>query len=281
MGESDETNNDCASDSVAVRAPDLSVGQSDDAFGQVNQGGAWHWVLTVANTGDADATFAPGATIVQDELDNSAGLTYGQPTVQDVNAVTNSGNITCSISSAKTLTCTASGSPVTVSSGTGTFDVSILVTPSQNGAFTSPRPSGACQADPSNAIVESDETNNDCRSADIVDPSRDAVAVYSSVDLGVTNVASPDPNVVAGSLGGADNLTHTLTLTNHGPDPTIGATVTIDFGTEGLPAGVQLASATPSAGSYDAVNGIWTVGSLANNAAGDPHADVQRADGHR
>ena len=92
------------------------------------------------------------------------------------------------------------------------------------------------------------------------------MAVYSSVDLGVTDVASPDPNVVAGSLGGADNLTHTLTLTNHGPDPTIGATVTIDFGTEGLPAGVQLASATPSAGSYDAVNGIWTVGSLANNA---------------
>ncbi len=180
--------------------------------------------------------------------------------------MTNWGNITCSISSAKLLTCTASGSPVTVSAATGTFDVSILVTPSQNGAFTSPRASGACQADPSNAIVESDETNNDCRSADIVDPSRDAVAVYSSVDLGVTDVASPDPNVVAGSLGGADNLTHTLTLTNHGPDPTIGATVTIDFGTEGLPAGVQLASATPSAGSYDAVNGIWTVGSLANNA---------------
>ena len=232
VGESDNTNNDCPPNGVQVRAPDLSVGQSDDAFGQVNQGSAWHWVLTVANTGNADATFAPGTTIVQDDLDNSGGLAYGQPTVQGVNAVTNWGNIACSINSAKRLTCTATGSPVTMSSGSGTFDVSILVTPSQKGVYTSPRTSGSCTADPSGAILESNETNNDCRLGGL--DVADTVAVYSSVDLGVTDVGSPDPNVVAGSLGGADNLTHTITVTNHGPDATSGAIVTIDFG-EGLP----------------------------------------------
>ena len=263
VAESDNGNNDCPPNSVQVRAPDLSVGQSDDAFGQVNQGGAWHWVLTVANTGNADATFAPGTIIVQDDLDNSGGLAYGQPTVQGVNAVTNWGNIACSISSAKRLTCTASGSPVTVSSSSGTFDVSILVTPSQRGLYTSPRTSGSCTADPNGAIVESNESNNDCRLGGLDVP--DTVAVYSSVDLGVTDVGSPDPNVVAGSLGGADNLTHTITVTNHGPDATSGAIVTIDFG-DGLPPGAQFDTATPSYGSYDSANHIWTIGSLANNS---------------
>jgi hypothetical protein len=258
VAESDDTNNDCTSDSVAVRAPDLTVAQSDDVVSQVFQGGAWHWVLTVANTGSADATFAPGTTIVQDDLSSSPGLSYGQPTVQNVTGVTNWGNITCSINSAKTLTCTASGSPVTVSSGAGTFDVSILVTPSQTGEYTSPRASGICRVDPNNAIAESDETNNDVSQPDVVD-------VYKSVDLGVTDVGSPDPNVVAGSLGGVDNLTHTITLTNHGPDPTTGATVNIDFGA-GLPTGVHLDTSSASAGSYDPQSGIWTVGSLANNA---------------
>ncbi len=215
-------------------------------------------MLTVANTGSADATFAPGTTILQADLDNSPGLGYGQPTVQNVTGVTNWGNIACSINSGKTLTCTANGFPVTVSPGTGTFDVSILVTPSQTGEYTSPRASGICRVDPNHVIVESDETNNDVSHPDVVD-------VYKSVDLGVTDVGSPDPNVVAGSLGGVDNLTHTITLTNHGPDPTTGATVNIDFGA-GLPTGVQLDTSSASAGSYDPQSGIWTVGSLANNA---------------
>ena len=152
---------------------------------------------------------------------------------------------------------------MTVSSGSGTFDVSILVTPSQKGLYTSPRTSGSCTADPNGAIVESNESNNDCRLGGLDVP--DTVAVYSSVDLGVTDVGSPDPNVVAGSLGGADNLTHTITVTNHGPDATSGAIVTIDFG-DGLPPGAQLDTATPSSGSYDSANRIWTIGSLANNA---------------
>ena len=264
VAESDNTNNDCPPNGVQVRAPDLSVGQSDDAFGQVNQGSAWHWVLTVANTGNADATFAPGTTIVQDDLDNSGGLAYGQPTVQGVNAVTNWGNIACSISSAKRLTCTASGSPVTMSSGTGTFDVSILVTPSQKGVYTSPRTSGSCTADPNSAILESNETNNDCRLGgtrrgghrrrlQLRRPRRDRRRQPRPECRGRFPRRCRQPH----AHDHRDEPRTRRDQRRHRHDR---------LRRRVSPPGAQLDTATPSAGSYDSANRIWTIGSLANNA---------------
>jgi uncharacterized repeat protein (TIGR01451 family) len=76
-------------------------------------------------------------------------------------------------------------------------------------------------------------------------------------DVAVTKVVSnPKPNV-------GDTITFTVTVTNHGPDAADGVTVT-DF----MPVTLQLLTATPSVGTYDAATGTWTVGTLANGGTG-------------
>jgi outer membrane protein OmpA-like peptidoglycan-associated protein len=80
-------------------------------------------------------------------------------------------------------------------------------------------------------------------------------------DLGLTGTKSADP-VTAGS--GAGNITHTYTLANAGPDDS--PSVPVDLTTT-LPAGVTLASVTPSAGTYDAGTHVWTVPALASGAS--------------
>src|SRR5262249_8113663 len=61
-------------------------------------------------------------------------------------------------------------------------------------------------------------------------------------------VSNPRPNV-------GDTITFTVTLTNAGPDPATGVTVT-----DVLPAGLLLVAATPGQGTYDPVTGAWPVG---------------------
>ena len=56
-------------------------------------------------------------------------------------------------------------------------------------------------------------------------------------------------------------MTFTLTLSNAGPSPATGVTVT-----NSLPGGIVYVSSNPSAGSYSPATGLWTVGSLANGS---------------
>src|SRR5262249_32824978 len=67
----------------------------------------------------------------------------------------------------------------------------------------------------------------------------------------VSNVA---PNV-------GNTITFTVTLTNLGPDAATHVSVT-----DLLPPGLNLVGATPSQGSYNAVTGVWTVGTVAPGA---------------
>jgi uncharacterized repeat protein (TIGR01451 family) len=68
----------------------------------------------------------------------------------------------------------------------------------------------------------------------------------------VKTVNQPRPNV-------GDVVTFTLNLTNQGPNPATGVTVT-----DPLPAGLTFQNATPSQGTYDNTSGVWTVGTVAN-----------------
>jgi hypothetical protein len=160
--ETNEANNNCNTDSVTVTAPDLTIVKSNNVSGSVAQGNGWNWTLTITNSGDAGSVFTPGTALVQDDLDNSGGVTYGSPTVANITNVPNSGSILCAINGSDTLTCTANGTTVTVGAGTGQFDVVIPVTSINAGAFTNPRAAGICRADPNNSVVESNESNNDC-----------------------------------------------------------------------------------------------------------------------
>ena len=54
-----------------------------------------------------------------------------------------------------------------------------------------------------------------------------------------------------------DVLTYTVTISNNGPSAATGVEAT-----DVLPAALQLVSATPSTGTYDATGGTWTIGTL-------------------
>jgi uncharacterized repeat protein (TIGR01451 family) len=73
----------------------------------------------------------------------------------------------------------------------------------------------------------------------------------STADLALAKtVSNAHPNV-------GDLITYAVTLTNNGPGPGTGITVT-----DRLPGGLQLKSATTTQGVYDGASGLWTVGSV-------------------
>ena len=106
---------------------------------------------------EARALLDRGETILTDAL--PAGPTYGAPTVGNLVNVTNPGNIACGVA-ANVLTCTASGTPVTLGATTGAFRVIVPASSAVDGSFTNP--GGACSIDPNDELVESDEADNAC-----------------------------------------------------------------------------------------------------------------------
>ncbi len=95
--------------------------------------------------------------------------------------------------------------------------------------------------------------------ADQYDPDPDNNTGRSTVttreaDLAVTKtVDDATPNV-------GDTITFVVTLSNNGPDAANNVEVTEQFPTAGL----QLISATPRQGAYNAGTGVWTVGTVAS-----------------
>ncbi len=202
--ESSEINNDCADTVTVGGIPDLTAAKSNTVGGAITLGNSFTWTATVANSGNAAATFTSGQTILQDNL--PGGPTYGAPTVQNIVNVTNSSNISCTIAS-NVLICYASGGPVTLGATTGAFDVAFSVTPTAAGALTNPASGGVCRADPNGAIAESSESNNDCA---------DTVTVG-----GVTDLTAIKINNVSGAITLGNPFTWTVSVTNTG---TTGAT---------------------------------------------------------
>lgn len=150
-------------------SPILTAAKSNNVGGTIALGHSFTWTVTVSNSGLAGATFAPGATLLRDDL--PGGASYGAPTVQNIVNVTGSGSIICAIA-ANALTCTASGGPVTLGGTSGSFAVAFSVTPSAVGALTNPDSSGLCHADPNGVITESNESNDCAPNTVMVNPYR-------------------------------------------------------------------------------------------------------------
>ena len=145
--------------------PDLIATKIDDIGGQGNVGSTFQWQITVANQGDADATF-DGETfnerlVLADVL--PTGADYGSVTFDDSDLA--SGSVICELQSQDgVLGLVCYGRPsVTLAPG-DQMSVTVDVTPTETGQLQNPREfEGAiCGADPSNIIVESTETNNEC-----------------------------------------------------------------------------------------------------------------------
>jgi len=220
VGETNEANNSCTSNTVAVSASDLTISKANNVSNATSLGdandGAWTWSVAASNGGSGDATFLNGETIISDQLPTT-NISYGTVSVGSEVNVTNSGNISCSISVGGHLTCVASGANVTLGGTTGTFTASFTATPSAGNTFTNPT-GGTCSVDSGGKVNESNEGNNSCTANSVV---------VSAPDLQASKT-----NDMAGSvvLGGG-NFTWTTTVTNTGGGTAVfgsGETIFVD-----------------------------------------------------
>jgi spore coat protein A len=136
--------------------------------------------------------------------------------------------------------------------GTGVWDIglihdlhtdSLLIT-----AAVDPGTAGATITNTATVILL-DQTDpvpgNDTASVEINVPAVDSdLSVVKSAD-------SASPNV-------GDTVRFTIAVNSAGPDPASGVAVT-----DSLPPGLTFVGATATTGSYDSVNGLWTIGSIA------------------
>lgn len=157
IAESNETNNACT-DTVVVRAPDLTAVKTDDMGATTLVGNSWTWKIHLANGGDAPASFTSGQTILVDGL--PSGPTYGAAAISGATGITGAGMVTCTVSSGA-LSCLASGGPVSIAAA-GAFDVSLSASSAVTGTFMNPPAGATCAADPGNVVTEGNEANNAC-----------------------------------------------------------------------------------------------------------------------
>ena len=147
-------NNNTATDTVVVTAPDLTLTKTDNVGNATTLGTPWTWTLHVANSGNAAASFSAAQTVVLDNLPN-ANINYGTVSISNITNVT--GNLNGSIT-ANDLTVSASGA-VSIAAG-GSFDITFTATATTIGTFDNPRVGGTAKVDPNNNVVESNENNN-------------------------------------------------------------------------------------------------------------------------
>ena len=193
----------------SATTPDLTIAKVNDVGGTTTLGSAFNWMLTITNGASTAMWFTSPEVILRDNLPSS-GATYGTPLPGDFVGVTNSDNISCSISN-NDLTCRATGE-ITIAASGG-FEVVIPVTPSASGTLQNPRSGGVCRVDPDGVITESDDGNNDCNSDSVtVNPANTITTVASSqnpsaVGQSVTFTASVAPTEATGTIAFKDNGT--------------------------------------------------------------------------
>lgn len=186
-----------------VACPDLTATKSDDVSGSAVTGQQFTYTLTVANAGVGDATFSNGQPVLLDNL--ALGLSYGTPNPSDA-------GVSCGVTN-DDLLCTANGTLTLASGDSFTVTLSGSGPP---GTYANPRPSGVCQVDPDDLIVELSKANNSCSDTVVVSPA------------GTTTTLSalPSPSVVG------QHVAFTYTVVPNAPGSgTPTGTVTVSDGT--------------------------------------------------
>ncbi len=190
------TSND---DSQTAYVYDLAIVKSNNVSDIAVLAKPFTWTITVSSVPTARGIFASGDTIVSDPLPSTA--TYGSTTVTPVANVGGTGTIACSILS-NTLTCTASGGPVTLGTNlaAGSFTVAFSATPNTMAAL-----SNTATVNPDNMSQEINTANN---------TSTNNLTV-TAPDLIVSKTNNVSGDVLLGSSGVA-TFQWTLTVENQG-----------------------------------------------------------------
>lgn len=180
------------------------------------------------------------------------GFVYGDGTVQDYLGFSqNQGYI---VQSGNNLQETTVGTlqlfeSSTTTDGNGTFDIDHMayILYNYTSIFqlrTGTTNTGTTEDD---RLVDIDFTQ--CRNQDFTNP----ITVTRDTDIAVTKTVD-EPNPLENST-----VNFTITVTNNGPEDV----TELDINEE-LPAGLTLVQSTPSQGTYNQINKIWSVGALAN-----------------
>lgn len=141
------------------------------------------------------------------------------------------------------------------------FDVSGDFDYVTDGYWTNVRESQYGQSVPATRVVATVTlTDGQVLTAENTALTGDPTTIYpptaTDADLSVTkSVSDSTPDV-------AQSITYTITVMNHGP-----ATATNVVVTDVLPAELTFVSSVPSQGSYDSGTGLWTVGTLSDEAS--------------
>ncbi len=179
-------------------------------------------------------------------------------------------------------TCTASAGSACPAGGSGDVAASVDLLVGGTATFTATAVVDAGAPDPlvNSASIAPPAGVTDPNPTNDTDTVPITVAAAGQADLAIVKADSPDPVRVG------DDLTYTLTVTNHGPGTATGVTVT-----DPLPAGVTFVSAFPSqgtcAGTVTCTLGTVSVGNVATvtlvvrptAAAGSPISNMATVSG--
>ncbi|MDO6600682.1 gliding motility-associated C-terminal domain-containing protein, partial [Tenacibaculum sp. 1_MG-2023] len=106
--------------------------------------------------------------------------------------------------------------------------------------------------------VENDPDDED--DGDGEEPGEDGVQPVSDISLDKTSEVTLDADN-SGTPTPNDTVVFTISVNNNGPNEAPGVVVT-----DQIPTGYTLTNNTPSQGSYDVNTGVWTIGTIANQA---------------
>ena len=232
--ESNEADN-TGSNTVTVSAPNLTIVKTNDASGNVVIGDSFVWTITVTNSGTSVASFAIGEEIFTDTLPSNA--TY---------SITSSpAGANCAIDGSNVLTCSPTGSALSIAASGGTFEIELTVTPTSVGSLAN-----TATVDDDGLITESDETDN---------TGSDTVTVNAKqIDLEISKTV----NNATPSIG--STVIFTLAVTNNGSDDASGVVVQ-----DLLPNGYTYVTDSEVGGldSYNSTTGVWTIGTITSTSS--------------
>jgi large repetitive protein len=139
-------------------------------------------------------------------------------------------------------------------SGTGVWTVSALENGVKATLQITATAVGTTQTTNAAEVIASDQHDPDSTPDNNIATEDDQAGVTATpqiADLSLTKTASPSrPNA-------DQEVTFTVTVSNAGPHEATGVTIE-----DALPPGMTFVSATPSTGTFDRTNGVWTVGRI-------------------
>ena len=189
IAEINEDNN-TASDTIVVNAPDLIVSKSNDVDGSITLGEFWYWTIKVQNVGNGSARFNGGIPILFDCMPDE-NISYENVSLENISGISPMEKYDLQITQGCLYFCPLDG--VTTIAPNASCEITFKCTPTAVDTFINPRAERTCMVDPNHAIFESNEENNTTSDTVVVRP---ALPTLSINDISVTEGNDESPEAI-------------------------------------------------------------------------------------